>query len=111
MHGTEVQRVLSRAYRYLYRNTRAPLAVDPRTLRQHPSRHHIINCQQSSPHVMRFGAEEIPRRDFLDHLTAAWNYQSASAVGSSIAIKLSSIPPGQCLSTQDNSLTIRYDLS
>jgi leucyl/phenylalanyl-tRNA--protein transferase len=31
----------------------------------------IIDCQQSSPHVMRFGAEEIPRRDFLDHLTAA----------------------------------------
>ena len=32
---------------------------------------HIIDCQQSSPHVMRFGAEEIPRRNFLDHLTAA----------------------------------------
>ena len=31
----------------------------------------IIDCQQSSPHVMRFGAEEIPRRTFLDHLTAA----------------------------------------
>ena len=31
----------------------------------------IIDCQQSSPHVMRFGAEEIPRRDFLNHLTAA----------------------------------------
>ncbi len=31
----------------------------------------IIDCQQASPHVMRFGAEEIPRRDFLSHLTAA----------------------------------------
>ena len=31
----------------------------------------IIDCQQSSPHVMRFGAEEIPRRDFLDHLATA----------------------------------------
>ena len=31
----------------------------------------IIDCQQSSPHVTRFGAEEIPRRDFLDHLNAA----------------------------------------
>lgn len=31
----------------------------------------IIDCQQSSPHVMRFGAEEISRRTFLDHLTAA----------------------------------------
>jgi leucyl/phenylalanyl-tRNA--protein transferase len=29
---------------------------------------HIIDCQQASPHVMRFGAEEIPRREFLDHL-------------------------------------------
>jgi len=32
---------------------------------------HIIDCQQASPHVMRFGAEEIPRRDFLDHLAEA----------------------------------------
>jgi leucyl/phenylalanyl-tRNA--protein transferase len=31
----------------------------------------IIDCQQSSPHVTRFGAEEILRRDFLDHLNAA----------------------------------------
>jgi leucyl/phenylalanyl-tRNA--protein transferase len=31
----------------------------------------IIDCQQSSPHVMRFGAEEIPRRDFLDRLNSA----------------------------------------
>jgi leucyl/phenylalanyl-tRNA--protein transferase len=31
----------------------------------------IIDCQQASPHVMRFGAEEIPRRNFLDHLGTA----------------------------------------
>lgn len=31
----------------------------------------IFDCQQASPHVMRLGAEEIPRRDFLDHLTTA----------------------------------------
>jgi leucyl/phenylalanyl-tRNA--protein transferase len=31
----------------------------------------IIDCQQASPHVMSFGAEEIPRREFLDHLAAA----------------------------------------
>jgi leucyl/phenylalanyl-tRNA---protein transferase len=31
----------------------------------------IIDCQQSSPHVRRFGAEDIPRRDFVCHLTAA----------------------------------------
>ncbi|HSQ90860.1 MAG TPA: leucyl/phenylalanyl-tRNA--protein transferase, partial [Nitrospiraceae bacterium] len=34
-------------------------------------RFQIMDCQQSSPHVMRFGAEEIPRRDFLDHLAEA----------------------------------------
>jgi leucyl/phenylalanyl-tRNA---protein transferase len=31
----------------------------------------IIDCQQSSPHVMALGAEEISRRNFLDHLNAA----------------------------------------
>ncbi len=31
----------------------------------------IIDCQQSSPHVTRFGAEEIPRSDFISRLTAA----------------------------------------
>jgi len=31
----------------------------------------IFDCQQSSPHVMRLGAEEIPRREFTQHLTAA----------------------------------------
>jgi leucyl/phenylalanyl-tRNA--protein transferase len=30
----------------------------------------IIDCQQSSPHVIALGAEEISRREFLDHLTA-----------------------------------------
>ena len=31
----------------------------------------IIDCQQASPHVMRFGAEEIPRRRFVDFVTTA----------------------------------------
>ena len=31
----------------------------------------LMDCQQSSPHVMALGAESIPRRNFLDHLTAA----------------------------------------
>ncbi|MGH7147059.1 MAG: leucyl/phenylalanyl-tRNA--protein transferase [Nitrospiraceae bacterium] len=31
----------------------------------------LMDCQQSSPHVMALGAESIPRRDFLDYLTAA----------------------------------------
>ena len=31
----------------------------------------LMDCQQSSPHVMRLGAEEIPRREFLDHLAKA----------------------------------------
>jgi leucyl/phenylalanyl-tRNA--protein transferase len=34
-------------------------------------RFRLMDCQQSSPHVMALGAESIPRRDFLDHLTAA----------------------------------------
>ena len=33
----------------------------------------LIDCQQSSPHVMRFGAEEIPRSDFIDQLIEALN--------------------------------------
>ena len=33
----------------------------------------IMDCQQSSPHVLAFGAENIPRHNFLDHLTAALN--------------------------------------
>jgi leucyl/phenylalanyl-tRNA---protein transferase len=31
----------------------------------------IFDCQQPSDHIKALGAEEIPRRDFLDHLTAA----------------------------------------
>ena len=31
----------------------------------------IVDCQQSSPHVLRFGAEEIPRRSYIDHVEAA----------------------------------------
>jgi leucyl/phenylalanyl-tRNA---protein transferase len=46
----------------------------------------LIDCQQSSPHVMRFGAVEIPRSDFITHLTAAlrhpdrrgrWTFETA----------------------------------
>ncbi len=32
---------------------------------------HLIDCQQFSPHVSRFGAEEIPRSVFINHLTQA----------------------------------------
>lgn len=32
----------------------------------------LMDCQQSSPHVLALGAESIPRRDFLDHLTTAF---------------------------------------
>ena len=31
----------------------------------------LMDCQQSSPHVMALGAESISRHDFLDHLAAA----------------------------------------
>ena len=31
----------------------------------------LMDCQQSSLHVMALGAEDIPRRDFRDHLAAA----------------------------------------
>jgi leucyl/phenylalanyl-tRNA--protein transferase len=31
----------------------------------------LIDCQQFSPHVSRFGAEEIPRSVFINHLTQA----------------------------------------
>jgi leucyl/phenylalanyl-tRNA---protein transferase len=33
----------------------------------------LMDCQQSSPHVMALGAEAIPRHEFLNHLTAALN--------------------------------------
>ncbi|WP_455378004.1 leucyl/phenylalanyl-tRNA--protein transferase [Petrachloros mirabilis] len=31
----------------------------------------LFDCQQSSPHMMRLGAEEIPRTDFLKRLASA----------------------------------------
>ncbi len=31
----------------------------------------LFDCQQSSPHVMGLGAEEIPRREFVSHLSHA----------------------------------------
>ena len=31
----------------------------------------LMDCQQSSPHVLAFGAEAIPRREFLTHLAVA----------------------------------------
>jgi len=31
----------------------------------------IIDCQQSSPHVLRLGAEEIPRHVYIEHVAAA----------------------------------------
>jgi leucyl/phenylalanyl-tRNA--protein transferase len=31
----------------------------------------LMDCQQSSPHVLAFGAEAIPRHDFLNYLAAA----------------------------------------
>jgi leucyl/phenylalanyl-tRNA--protein transferase len=34
---------------------------------------HLMDCQQSSPHIKMIGAEDIPRHKFLDHLTAALN--------------------------------------
>lgn len=32
---------------------------------------HFMDCQQATPHVMRLGAREIPRSDFLRHVAAA----------------------------------------
>jgi leucyl/phenylalanyl-tRNA---protein transferase len=32
---------------------------------------HLIDCQQSSPHVLRFGALDIPRRTFMERLRVA----------------------------------------
>ncbi len=46
----------------------------------------LIDCQQFSPHVSRFGAEEIPRTDFIKHLHQAlilpgrrgrWKFETA----------------------------------
>jgi len=30
----------------------------------------VIDCQQTTPHLLRFGAQEIPRKDFLQRLCA-----------------------------------------
>jgi leucyl/phenylalanyl-tRNA--protein transferase len=49
----------------------------------------IMDCQQSSPHVLRLGAEEIPRRDYIEHVTAAvtlpgrlgpWQFHSITSI-------------------------------
>ena len=43
-----------------------------RLVRQlHAWGYRLIDCQQFSPHVSRFGAEEIPRSVFITHLTQA----------------------------------------
>lgn len=34
----------------------------------------LMDCQQSSPHVIALGAEEISRREFLDYLAGALAY-------------------------------------
>jgi leucyl/phenylalanyl-tRNA--protein transferase len=31
----------------------------------------LVDCQQSSPHVLRLGAEEIPRRLYIEQLASA----------------------------------------
>jgi len=31
----------------------------------------LLDCQQSSPHILAFGAEDISRREFLNHLATA----------------------------------------
>ena len=31
----------------------------------------VVDCQQSSPHVLRLGAQEVPRHIYLQHLTKA----------------------------------------
>jgi leucyl/phenylalanyl-tRNA--protein transferase len=31
----------------------------------------LIDCQQSSPHVLRLGAQEIPRNRYIEHVTTA----------------------------------------
>ena len=54
----------------------------------------LMDCQQSSPHIMALGAESIPRRDFLDHLTAALACPNDAGTGKSIPCsKLDLIPP------------------
>lgn len=46
----------------------------------------MVDCQQNTAHLARFGAHEIPRRDFLDHVAQAaaappvapWTYDAAA---------------------------------
>ena len=53
-------------------------------------RFRIIDCQQSSPHVLRLGAEEIPRRLYIEHIAEAvtspgrpgpWQFESNPSNG------------------------------
>jgi leucyl/phenylalanyl-tRNA--protein transferase len=32
---------------------------------------HFIDCQQATPHMLRFGARPLPRREFLERLRTA----------------------------------------
>lgn len=49
----------------------------------------LIDCQQTTPHMLRFGAREVPRREFLrlvteglcvDALAGPWRLETASEV-------------------------------
>lgn len=40
----------------------------------------IIDCQMNTAHLARFGAREIPRREFSQHLTKLVNYPQATDV-------------------------------
>lgn len=39
----------------------------------------LMDCQQSSPHILAFGAENIPRHEFLKHLAVALALPERSA--------------------------------
>lgn len=50
----------------------------------------VFDCQQASPHVMRFGAENIPRPEFITRLSAAiglpdrrgrWKFDAVDSFG------------------------------
>lgn len=45
-------------------------------------KHHFMDCQQATPHVMRFGAREIPRRTFTNMVRAACAHQTDPAAWS-----------------------------
>lgn len=42
----------------------------------------LVDCQVSSPHIMRIGAREIPRDEFMKRLECSLDYKSGSLVGS-----------------------------